>query len=105
MKFRNMLLWGIAACLVTSCSSPSSSSSSSDSSSSDSGGIVHEATYFDGMKTSSAVVQETPNGGYRTISGDPIVVVDGEVEPESMLPYGGSEQGIRQAEDESVQWN
>lgn len=66
-----------------------------------SNGTVQEATYFDGMQTSSAVVQETPNGGYRTISGNPIVVVNDDVEPESLLPYGGGDEGIRQAEDES----
>ena len=66
-----------------------------------SNGTVQEATYFDGMQTSSAVVQETPNGGYRTISGNPIVVVNADVEPESLLPYGGGDEGIRQAEDES----
>jgi hypothetical protein len=66
-----------------------------------SNGIVEEATYAGGLQTSSAVVQETPNGGYRTISGNPVVVVNGEIEPESMLPYGGGEEGIRQAEDET----
>ena len=66
-----------------------------------SNGVVQEETYQDGFETSSAVVQETAGGGYRTISGNPIVVVNDDVEPESMLPYGGGDEGIRQAEDES----
>lgn len=74
-------------------------------SSSGSNGTVDEATYFDGMQTSSAVLQETPNGGYRTISGDPQVIVDNNIEPENMLPYGGGAEGIREAEDESTTYN
>jgi hypothetical protein len=46
-------------------------------------------------------MQETPNGGYRTVVGNPVIVVNGSVEPESLLPYGGGEEGLRQAEDES----
>ena len=67
-----------------------------------SNGVIQESTYVDGMQSSSAVVQATPDGGYRTISGNPIVVVNDQVEPENMLPYGGGEEGIRQAEDEST---
>jgi len=65
-----------------------------------SNGTVEEANYVGGMETSSAVVQETPNGGYRTISGDPDIIANGQIEQESMLPYGGGDEGIRQAEDE-----
>jgi len=82
-----MLLCGTMALLIVGCSS---------------NGVVQESTYLDGMETSSAVVQETADGGYRTISGNPIVVVNDDVEPENMLPYGGGEEGIRQAEDESI---
>jgi hypothetical protein len=82
-----MLLSGIVALLVVGCSS---------------NGVVQETTYLGGMETSSALVQGTADGGYRTISGNPIVVVNDEVEPENMLPYGGGEEGIRQAEDEST---
>ncbi len=81
------------ALLLAACSSGGNSG----------GGVVQESTYLGDMQTSSTVVQETPNG-YRTISGDPVTVVNGEVEPESMLPYGGGEQGIRQAEDESTSY-
>jgi len=82
------VLAGTAALLLAGCGSNGT-------------GTVEEGTYFDGIETSSAVVQETPNGGYRTISGNPVVIVNGEVEPESMLPYGGGDEGIRQAEDET----
>ena len=61
---------------------------------------IQEVTYVDGLPTSTAVVRATPNG-YQTISGDPVVAVNGDLESESMLPYGGGEQGIRRMEDES----
>ncbi len=63
---------------------------------------IEEGTYVGGMETQSAVVEPNGNGGYRTISGDPYVAVDGGLEQESMLPYGGGDQGIRQAEDEAT---
>jgi hypothetical protein len=87
---RNVFFCGIVAGvagLIVGCSS---------------GGTIQEATYVGDMQTSSAVVQATPGGGYRTISGNPIVVVNDQVEPENMLPYGGGEEGIRQAEDEGT---
>ncbi len=83
---RHGFLCGMGALMLWGCSS---------------NGTIEEATYTDGMETNSAVVQETPNGGYRTISGDPEIVVNGDIEPESMLPYGGGDEGIRQAEDET----
>ena len=84
-----VLLCGTMSLLILGCSS---------------NGTVQESTYVDGMETSSAVVQETADGGYRTISGNPIVVVNDDIEPENMLPYGGGEEGIRQAEDESTSY-
>ena len=87
--FLPLILWcGMAALLTAACSSGG-------------GGDIQEATYVDGMETDSAVVQATPNGGYRTVSGDPMVVANGDIEPESMLPYGGGNEGIRQMEDEA----
>lgn len=63
---------------------------------------IQEVNYVGGMETSSAVVQANSNGGYTTVSGDPdIAVADAGMEQESMLPYGGGDQGIRLAEDES----
>ncbi len=86
--------FGLLGCAVTALALAGCSS----------GGTVQETTYLGDMETSSAVVQETPDGGYRTISGNPVVVVNDEVEPENMLPYGGGEEGIRQAEDESTSY-
>ncbi|MCE0521586.1 MAG: hypothetical protein LV480_01590 [Methylacidiphilales bacterium] len=82
---RAILCWAAALSLV-GCSS---------------GTPIQEVNYVGGMETSSAVVVATPNGGYQTISGDPDVAIDGGIEQESMLPYGGGDQGIRQAEDEA----
>lgn len=65
---------------------------------------IQEGEYFGGMPVDTATVEPTANGGYRTISGDPLIVTDNGIEPESMLPYGGSEQGIRLAEDESLNY-
>jgi hypothetical protein len=70
-----------------------------------SNGTVVEQEYAGGLPVDGAVLQETPNGGYRTVVGDPVVVVNGDVEPESLLPYGGGEEGIRQAEDESPDYS
>ena len=66
---------------------------------------IEEGQYVGDMPVNTAVVEPTSNGGYRTISGDPLIAVDGGVEQESMLPYGGGEQGIRQAEDESLNYS
>ncbi len=63
---------------------------------------VYESEGMYGMPpTDTAVVQATPTG-YRTVSGDPLIVYHDDLEPESMLPYGGGDEGIRQAEDEDV---
>jgi len=83
----------VSAFLLAACSSGGSS------------GTVVEQEYVGDLPVDSAVLQETPNGGYRTISGNPVVVVSGDIEPESMLPYGGGEEGIRQAEDESLNYS
>jgi hypothetical protein len=64
-------------------------------------GPVYEQTYAGDLPTGGAIEQETPNGGYRTVVGNPVVILNGDVEPESLLPYGGGEEGLRQAEDES----
>lgn len=91
MKCAALPFAGLVAFFLAGCSSGGDANN----------GIVTETTYVGGLATSQAVVQETPTG-YRTVSGDPVVVVNGEVEPESLLPYGGGEQGIREAEDEST---
>ncbi len=83
----------VAAFLLAACSSGGSS------------GTVVEQEYVGDLPVDGAVLQETPNGGYRTVAGNPVVVVSGDVEPESMLPYGGGEEGIRQAEDESLNYS
>ncbi len=83
----------VSAFLLAACSSGGS------------GGTVVEQEYVGDLPVDSAVLQETPNGGYRTIAGDPVIVVNGGVEPESMLPYGGGEEGLRQAEDESLKYS
>ena len=80
------LLCGMAALLVTACSS---------------GTPIEEGEYYDGMPTDTAVVEATPGGGYKTISSDPLVGVNNGIEQESMLPYGGGDQGIRTMEDET----
>jgi len=66
-----------------------------------SGTPIEENEYVGGMPTDSAVVEPVPGGGYKTISGDPLIAVNGDVEQESMLPYGGGDQGIRTMEDET----
>jgi hypothetical protein len=68
-------------------------------------GPVYEQEYQGGLPVDGAVEQETPNGGYRTVVGNPVVIVNGGVEPESLLPYGGGEEGLRQAEDESPNYS
>lgn len=86
-------LLGVGAMfLLTSCGGASS-------------GTVYEQEDVGGLPVDGAVLQETPNGGYRTVVGNPVVVVNGGIEPESMLPYGGGEEGIRQAEDESPDYS
>jgi len=62
---------------------------------------IQEATYTDGFQTQSAEVEAVPGGGYRTVSGDPLVAVNGDIEQTSMLPYGGGDEGIRTMEDET----
>jgi hypothetical protein len=62
---------------------------------------VVEQEYEGGLPVDGAIEQETPNGGYRTVVGNPVVIVNGGVEPDNLLPYGGGEEGLRQAEDES----
>jgi hypothetical protein len=79
----------VAAFLLAACSSGASN------------GTVVEQEYVGDLPVDGAIMQETPNGGYRTVAGSPVIVVNGVVEPESLLPYGGGEEGIRQAEDES----
>jgi hypothetical protein len=66
-----------------------------------SGTPIEEGTYVGGLQTQQAVVEAEPGGGYKTISGDPLIAMNGYIEPESMLPYGGGDSGIRQAEDET----
>jgi len=89
-----LLLSGLGVTfLLTSCGAGTSS------------GTVVEEEDVGGLPVDGAVLQETPNGGYRTVVGNPFVVVNGGVEPESMLPYGGGEEGIRQAEDESPDYS
>jgi len=80
------LACGIIAFSFTACSS---------------GTPIEESEYVGGMPTDSAVVEATPGGGYRTLSGDPLVAVNGNIEQTSMLPYGGGDEGIRMAEDET----
>jgi hypothetical protein len=79
----------VAAFLLAACGGGSGS------------GTVVEQEYAGDLPVDGAIEQETPNGGYRTIAGNPVVIVNGGVEPESLLPYGGGEEGLRQAEDES----
>jgi hypothetical protein len=86
------VLTAAAALLLAACASGGSSGSE---------GPVYEQTYAGDLPDGGAIEQETPNGGYRTVVGDPVVIVNGDVEPESLLPYGGGEEGLRQAEDES----
>jgi hypothetical protein len=62
---------------------------------------IYEGEYVGGMPVDTAVVEPTPGGGYRTISGDPLVAVNGDIEQTSMLPYGGGDEGIRTMEDET----
>jgi hypothetical protein len=81
-----------AALLLAACGSGGSSATD---------GPVYEQTYAGDLPDGGAIEQETPNGGYRTVVGDPVVILNGDVEPESLLPYGGGEEGLRQAEDES----
>ena len=83
----------VAAFLLAACSSGASN------------GTVVEQEYVGDLPVDGAVLQETPNGGYRTVAGNPVIVVNGNVEPESMLPYGGGEEGLRQAEDESPNYS
>jgi hypothetical protein len=66
-----------------------------------SGTPIEEGEYVGGMPVDTAVVEPVPGGGYRTISGDPLVAMNGNIEQTSMLPYGGGDEGIRQAEDET----
>lgn len=67
-----------------------------------SGGKVYETTYTDGMVTGTAVMKEKKDGGYQTISGDPVVAVDNGLTTEDQLPYGGGNSGLREAEDEAA---
>ena len=66
-----------------------------------SGTPIEEGEYVGGMPVDGAVVEPVPGGGYKTISGDPLIAVNGNIEQTSMLPYGGGDEGIRQAEDET----
>jgi hypothetical protein len=66
-----------------------------------SGTPIEEGSYVDGMETDSAVVEAVPGGGYKTISGDPLIATNGNIQETSMLPYGGGDQGIRTMEDET----
>jgi len=62
---------------------------------------IEESEYAGGLPTDTAVVEPVPGGGYKTLSGDPLVGVNDGIEQESMLPYGGGDQGIRTMEDET----
>ena len=86
----------LAALLLSSCGGPGAGSGD---------GTVYEQTYAGDLPDGGAVLQETPNGGYRTVVGNPVVIVNGQAEPASLLPYGGGEEGLRQAEDESPNYS
>jgi hypothetical protein len=80
------LICTAAALIATACSS---------------GTPIEEGEYVGGMPVDTAVVEPTPGGGYKTVYGDPLVAVNNGIEQESMLPYGGGDQGIRLMEDET----
>ncbi len=63
---------------------------------------IEEGSYVGDTPVNTAVVQYNGDGGYRTLSGDPYIAYNGGLEQESMMPYGGGNEGIRQAEDESL---
>lgn len=65
-------------------------------------GKVYETTYTDGMVTGTAVMKEKKNGGWQTVSGDPVVAVNNGITTEDQLPYGGGNSGLREAQDEAA---
>jgi hypothetical protein len=81
-----VLSYAILALLITGCSSNTP---------------IYEGEYVGGMPVDTAVVEPVPGGGYRTISGDPLIAMNNNIEQTSMLPYGGGDQGIRTVEDET----
>ena len=82
----SVFLFVIVAAAIAGCSS---------------GTPIEEGEYVGDMPVNTAVVEPEPGGGYKTISGDPYIAVNGGIEQESMLPYGGGDEGIRQMEDET----
>jgi hypothetical protein len=80
------VLFGLVAISMAGCSS---------------GTPIEEGEYVGGMPVDTATVEAVPGGGYQTLSGDPLIAANDGIEQESMLPYGGGDQGIRQMEDET----
>jgi len=65
-------------------------------------GKVYESVYTDGMYDGTAVLKGKKNGGYETLSGDPVIAVDNGLTTDDQLPYGDSQSGIRTMEDEAA---
>jgi hypothetical protein len=86
IAFGAALFSGILALFLVACSS---------------GSTIQEGQYVGDMPVNTATVEAMPGGGYKTISGDPYIAVNGDLEQESMLPYGAGDQGIRTMEDET----